>query len=371
VNDLFGGVYRGRRVLVTGHTGFKGSWLCLWLQQLGAQVFGYSLPPPTRPSHWELLGLGLHAADGDIRDLDRLRRFVADVRPEVVFHLAAQPLVRLSYEQPIDTFSTNVMGTLQLYEACRTVGGVRAIVSITTDKVYENREWAWAYREDDRLGGHDPYSASKACADLASASYRRSYWPPESYGQRHETLLCTARAGNVIGGGDWAHDRLVPDLMRAAARGDEAVLRNPGSTRPWEHVLEPLGGYLLLGQRLWQGGAELARAWNFGPAAEGVLTVEEVVRLLAREWPAVRYRIERPEQAPHEAGQLTLECSLARATLGWRPLWDGPAGFRRTAEWYRAHHEQAGAVLSRRQLDDYVEEARRQGLGWAGGGGRA
>jgi CDP-glucose 4,6-dehydratase len=367
---LFGGVYRGRRVLVTGHTGFKGSWLALWLQRLGAEVSGYSLPAPTRPSHWDLLGLRLREAQADIRDGERLARFVAEVQPEVVFHLAAQPLVRLSYQQPVETYATNVIGSLNLYEACRRAGGVRAIVSITTDKVYENREWAWAYREDDPLGGHDPYSASKACADIATTSYRRSYWPPERHGQDHQTLMCTARAGNVIGGGDWASDRLVPDLMRGAAMGEEAVLRNPGSTRPWEHVLEPLAGYLLLGQRLWQGRVELARSWNFGPAPEGVLTVEEVVRRLAQGWPAIRYRIERPEKAPHEAGQLLLECSLARAQLRWRPLWDGEACFQRTVEWYRAHHER-GELVSERQLADYVAEARRRELVWALGDGPA
>jgi CDP-glucose 4,6-dehydratase len=361
----FDGVYAGRRVLVTGHTGFKGSWLTLWLQQLGAEVYGYSLPPPTAPSHWELLDLDIHEARADIRDAERLRRFVAEARPEIVFHLAAQPLVRLSYEQPLETYATNVLGSLALYEACRSAGGVRAIVSITTDKVYENREWAWPYREDDALGGHDPYSASKACADLATTSYRRSYWPTERYGRDHSTLLCTARAGNVVGGGDWARDRLIPDLMRGAAAGEEAVLRNPKSTRPWQHVLEPLAGYLMLAQRLWQGRSELARAWNFGPTADGVMTVEEVVRRLGQAWPAVRYRVEPPAHAPHEAGQLTLECALARSVLGWRPLWDGGPCFERTVEWYREHQEH-GAIISQRQLSTYVAEARLGQALWTG-----
>ncbi|HXI60204.1 MAG TPA: CDP-glucose 4,6-dehydratase, partial [Polyangia bacterium] len=298
-------------------------------------------------------GLDLRSEMGDVRDSEHVGRFVAEVRPEIVFHLAAQPLVRLSYQQPMETYAVNVLGTLAVYEACRAAGGVRAIVSITTDKVYENREWPWGYRENDPLGGHDPYSASKACADLASISYRRSFWPIEAYGRSHETLLSTVRAGNVIGGGDWATDRLVPDLMRGAAAGVEAVLRNPGSTRPWQHVLEPLAGYLLLGQRLFQGRADCAQAFNFGPASEGLLTVEQVVVALREAWPAVRYRVERSPTAPHEAGLLGLDCALARSVLGWRPVWDGGPSFRHTAAWYRAHHEEK-QVLSRRQLAAFV-----------------
>jgi CDP-glucose 4,6-dehydratase len=359
----FGDVYRGRRVLLTGHTGFKGSWLALWLQELGAEVCGYALPPPTDPSHFALLELNMRSELGDIRDAEHVARYVAEVKPEIVFHLAAQPLVRRSYEQPVETFATNVIGSLHLYEACRAAGGVRAIVSITTDKVYENREWVWGYREDDPLGGHDPYSASKACADLATTSYRRSFWPPERHGRDHGTLLCTARAGNVIGGGDWAEDRLVPDLMRAAAAGREAVLRNPDSTRPWQHVLEPLAGYLLLGQRLWQGRAELACAWNFGPDADGVLTVAEVARALAAAWPALRHRVERPADAPHEAGLLTLDCARARALLCWRPIWDGAPGFAYTADWHRAHQER-GELISRMQLAQYVARAHELGAIW-------
>ena len=360
----FGGVYRGRRVLVTGHTGFKGSWLALWLQEMGAEVFGYALPPPTTPNHWELLGLDMRSEVGDIRHADRLRRFVAETKPEVVFHLAAQPLVRMAYQQPLETYSTNVLGSLGVYEACRAAGCVRALVSITTDKVYENREWAWGYREIDPMGGHDPYSASKACADLATTSYRRSFWPIEAYGKGHFTLLATARAGNVIGGGDWAKDRLVPDLIRGVVSGVETVLRNPGSTRPWEHVLEPLCGYLMLGQRLLQGDVTAAQAWNFGPASEGVLSVRAAVETLKRVWPALRYRVDAPRDAPHEARLLTLDCAFARANLGWRPIWDGAPSFERTADWYRAYAER-GEVITREQLADYVTRARELQLEWA------
>jgi len=291
-----------------------------------------------------------------------------EVKPQAVFHLAAQPLVRASYQLPIETFDTNVMGSLNVYEACRAAGSVRAIVSVTTDKVYENREWIWGYREDDALGGYDPYSASKACADLATASYRRSFWPTEEYGKSHNTLLCSVRAGNVVGGGDWAVDRLVPDLVRATAGGVEAVLRNPESTRPWQHVIDPLSGYLLIGQRLLQGAKDAARAWNLGPAAEGVLTTEEVVRHLQAQWPSIQYRVERPATAPHEAGLLMLDCSLIRALLRWRPVWDGAACFERTAEWYRAFQER-GEVLSRQQLAAYVRAAQELQLNWTQGQG--
>jgi CDP-glucose 4,6-dehydratase len=369
-DESFGGVYRGRRVLITGHTGFKGSWLALWLQRLGAEVFGYSLAPPTSTSHWDRLGLSIESKTGDVRDLGSLSAFVNESQPDIVFHLAAQPLVRRSYEVPVQTFGTNLMGTVNVLEACRLAKSMRAVVAITTDKVYENREWAWGYREDERLGGRDPYAASKVSADIAASSYAQSYWPPERFGEEHSTLLAIARAGNVIGGGDWALDRLVPDLMRGAAVGREAVIRNPRSTRPWEHVLEPLSGYLLLGQQLWTGRTDIARAWNFGPASEGVLSVECVVRELAKTWAAVRYRVERAADAPHEAGQLTLDSTLARTLLGWRPVWDGPACFRRTAAWYEAFYERS-VITSAEQLDDYVLDAQHLGLTWAGRSARA
>lgn len=368
--NSFEGIYRGRRVLVTGHTGFKGSWLALWLRRLGAEVFGYSLAPPTSPNHWDLLGLSTKSQVGDVCDFGSLLHFVKKSEPDIVFHLAAQPLVRLSYEVPVQTFGTNLMGTVNLLEACRATKSVRAIVAITTDKVYENREWAWGYREDERLGGRDPYAASKASADIAASSYAQSFWPPERFGETHSTLLAIARAGNVVGGGDWAVDRLVPDLMRGAAEGREAVIRNPRSTRPWEHVLEPLSGYLSLGQKLWAGQTAFARAWNFGPAGEGILSVQDVVHELAKAWRGVRYRVERPAKAPHEAGQLTLDSTLARTLLGWRSIWDGPACFHRTAAWYEAFYERSD-LLSSQQLDDYVRDAQRLGLKWAGQKARA
>jgi len=288
MRDLFGGIYDGRRVLVTGHTGFKGSWLALWLSQMGAEVAGYSLATGTEPAHWNLLGLSVRETIADIRDATALEEVVAGFRPEIVFHLAAQPLVRESYRIPAETYAVNVVGSMNVYEACRKAGSVRAVVSITTDKVYKNREWEWGYRENDPLGGFDPYSASKACAEIATESFRDSFWPVAAFGRAHRTLMATARAGNVVGGGDWAADRLVPDLMRAAASKGAATIRNPDSTRPWQHVLEPLSGYLLLGRRLLEGRTEFAEGWNLGPSDDGVVKVRTVVERMEKAWAAVR-----------------------------------------------------------------------------------
>lgn len=356
VRDLFGGIYRDRRVLVTGHTGFKGSWLSLWLSELGAEVAGYSLAPAAGPDHWSALGLAMRSVEGDILDAALLERAVADFQPEIVFHLAAQPLVRESYRIPALTFATNVTGSVNVYEACRKAGSVRAVVGITTDKVYRNREWEWGYRENDPYGGHDPYSASKACAEIATDSYRDSFWPNAKYGTAHRTLLATARAGNVVGGGDWAADRLVPDFVRAASRGEALTVRNPDSTRPWQHVLEPLGAYLLLGSRLFQGDVSCAEGWNVGPENEGVVPVSKVVERLQAAWPDVRARWQPDPDAPHEANLLKLDISKIRTRLGWRPVWDSATTFARTAEWYRWYHE-TGEPRSREQLREYAQAA--------------
>lgn len=367
MENLFSGVYKNRRVLITGHTGFKGSWLALWLKEMGAELMGYSLEAPSQPSHWQLLNLDMKSEIGDIRDAEHLRKVFQAFQPEMVFHLAAQPIVRESYRIPIETYETNVIGSLKVYEACRSVETVRAVVSITTDKVYENCEWPWGYRENDSLGGHDPYSASKACADIATTSWIRSFWPVDQFGKSHQTLMAIARAGNVVGGGDWAADRLIPDLVRGVATNQETVIRNPNATRPWEHVLEPLSGYLLLGQRLLQGDTTCARSWNFGPAAEGVLSVAEVVKFMASVWPAFRYRIEAPREAPHEANLLTLDCSLARSVLKWRPVWDGAPCFQETAHWYKAYQE-TKSLQSKMQLKAYTHKASELGLLWANRG---
>ena len=306
---LFGDLYRGRRVLLTGHTGFKGSWLALWLDQLGANLAGVALPPNTLPNHWDLLGLGVSDHRLDIRDAQTLSRAVGDFQPEIVFHLAAQPLVRRSYRDPAETWSTNVMGTVNLLEACRQTKSVRAIIVVTSDKCYENQEWEQGYRENDRLGGYDPYSASKAATELVAASYRKAFF--------HETnvpLLATARAGNVIGGGDWCEDRLVPDLVRAITNKTSLEIRSPDSTRPWQHVLESLSGYLVLGQKLLEGHHKCADAWNFGPERDGNRTVADVLTRLSAHWPELAWHVTGQIQ-PHEAKLLCLDSSKAREEL--------------------------------------------------------
>lgn len=355
---MFDGVYSGCRVLVTGHTGFKGSWLALWLQQLGAQVAGLALPADSSPSHWELLGLDVEGRTVDIRDAEAVRSAVAGFRPEIVFHLAAQALVRPSYEDPLATWATNVMGTAHVLEACRHAADVRAIVVATSDKCYANREWHWAYRESDPLGGHDPYSASKAGAEMVVASYRQSFFAPAG-----RPLLASARAGNVIGGGDWAQDRLVPDAARAAAGGSTLQVRNPQATRPWQHVLEPLSGYLALGQKLLQEDRAAADAWNFGPGPEGNVSVDTLLDTLRADWPELRWRAA-GSAGPHEAGLLHLDSARARAGLQWRPVWSLPQAAAATAGWYRAWLSRR-ELHSREQLDAYVSAAAAAGLPWA------
>lgn len=348
--------WRGRRVFLTGHTGFKGGWLSLWLQSLGAEVHGYSLAPPTAPSLFELAGVGQGMASdrsGDLRDQAALQAAVAAVRPEIVLHLAAQALVREGYRDPVGTYATNVMGTLHLLEAVRQTGGVRAVLVVTTDKVYRNREWLWAYREDEALGGHDPYSSSKACSDLLSESFAASYFPPEGHG-RHGCALATARAGNVIGGGDFAPDRLLPDVLAAWSRGEAVVLRHPGAVRPWQHVLEPLAGYLRLAQRLVEQPGPV-RAWNFGPDEADMRPVAEVLERCAALWPgAPGYRVEASEF--HEAGLLKLDSSRARHELGWRPRWSLEEALRRSLDWHQAwRHGEAMREFCLVQLAAYQE----------------
>lgn len=355
---LFGDIYRGKRVLLTGHTGFKGSWLALWLHELGAEVIGISLSPITTPNHWDLLALPIDDRRLDIRNAQALMQAMKEVEPEIVFHLAAQPLVRRSYRDPLETWSTNVMGTANVMEACRKTPSVRAIVVITSDKCYENREWPWGYRENDRLGGHDPYSASKAGAELVAASYRNAFFSKEA-----APLLATARAGNVVGGGDWSEDRLIPDLIRALENKQSLEIRAPQATRPWQHVLESLSGYLLLGQKLLIGDKTFADAWNFGPEPEGNCTVAEVLGKLSRYWQNLCWHVtEKPQ--PHEAKLLYLDSAKARSQLHWQPVWAIDVTLAKTAEWYRAWLE-SGQIISRQQLAHYVATAAQAGLEWA------
>ena len=329
------GAWRGRRVLVTGHTGFKGGWLALWLADMGAKVTGFALPPPTDPSLFDLARVGDLVAhvEGDVRQLDPLVEVVARCRPEVIFHLAAQPLVRRSYVEPVETYATNVMGTVHLLEAARRFGAVPAIVCITTDKCYDNREWVWPYRETDPMGGHDPYSSSKGAAELAIAAYRRSYFYPLRVGE-HGTGLASVRAGNVIGGGDYAADRLVPDLIRAIEAGAAPLIRAPDAVRPWQHVLEAIGGYILIAERLLAGEAAFADAWNFGPADADARPVGWIVERLLDLYGRPGWQPDGGAQ-PHEAATLRLDISKVRAALGWTPALDLGTALTMVAAWHK------------------------------------
>jgi CDP-glucose 4,6-dehydratase len=362
MNQLFGGIYKGKTVLVTGHTGFKGSWLVYWLHQMGAHVVGYSLPAPTDPNHIELLQIDITSIIGDIRDLDKLNETFATYQPDIVFHLAAQPLVRLSYENPIETYETNVIGTLKIFEACR-ANGVKAIVNITSDKAYENHEWVWGYRENDPMGGYDPYSSSKGCADLLANSYRSSYFNPMEYKKSHNTLLASCRAGNVIGGGDWARDRLMSDIMLSVSQGKKVSIRNPNATRPWQHVLEPLSGYLAIGQKLLEEKVKFGEAWNFGPSDEGSISVEEVVNHVKKHWDKIDYEIHSNPHQLHEANLLKLDCSKAHIYLHWKDVWDSETTFEKTVKWYKDFYEN-NIVTTENDLSDYIFDAKNKKLAW-------
>ena len=362
IKDIFNGGYFGRRVFITGHTGFKGSWLALWLVKMGAIVKGYSLAPQTDPNHWELLDLVMDSVYGDIRDSKNLETEIRDFQPEIVFHLAAQAIVRYSYEYPVETYETNVLGTLKLFEACRKVNSVRAIINITSDKCYDNREWVYGYREIDAMGGYDPYSSSKGCSELLTSSYRKSYWNIDKYEVEHNVLLASCRAGNAIGGGDWAQDRLIPDLVKAASGGDEVIIRNPDATRPWQHVLDPLSGYLLVGQKLLEHKKAYAKAWNFGPSDEWCLCVKDVIRAMQENMPEINVSFSNISTL-HEAISLKLDCSQAHNDLKWRPVWINDKIFGETAKWYKDFIT-SGAIHSSEQIDEYVADARGQRIVW-------
>jgi len=345
--------WNGRRVLVTGHTGFKGSWLVTWLKRLGACVSGYSLEPETNPSLFTELekDLDMDSMIGDIRDFDKFSRSLRVANPEIIFHMAAQPLVRDSYVKPLETFQTNIIGTANLLEVSRYLPNLKAVVVITTDKVYENEEWVWAYRENDPLGGHDPYSSSKACTEIVTSAMRRSF-----FHSAKSPGIATVRAGNVIGGGDWARDRIVPDVVRAFQNAEVVRLRNPNAIRPWQHVLEPLGGYLLLAQKICQGERETyCSSWNFGPDPHNAVPVEKLMTLLASHWPGVRWEVD-PGLHPHEAFYLKLESSKAKQLLDWHPKWGIEKTIQMIVDWYRAYYKkEAGAyALCLSQINEYM-----------------
>lgn len=329
--------WQGKRVFITGHTGFKGGWLSLWLQEMGAIVKGYSLSAPTTPSLFEeaKVWAGMNTEEGDIRDFAHLRQSMYEFKPEIVFHMAAQPLVRLSYHQPMETYSTNVMGTVYLLEAVKQIGGVKAVVNITSDKCYENREWVWGYREDEPMGGYDPYSNSKGCAELVASAYRQSFFNKEKYTQ-HGCALASVRAGNVIGGGDWAEDRLIPDMLKAFSQGQSVEIRSPHAIRPWQHVLEPLSGYIAIAEKLYIDGPDYAEGWNFGPKDEDAKPVEWIVNRLSEYWGnGAQWHLSAGEH-PHEAHYLKLDCSKAKMRLNWQPVWDLDTTLEKIVAWQKA-----------------------------------
>ena len=350
--------YRGKRVLVTGHTGFKGSWLCIFLKELGAEVIGYGLDPAGEKDNFVLAGLERKVVDirGDIRDPEHLAKVFCEYRPEMVFHLAAQPLVRYSYEKPVETYMTNVMGTIHVMEAFRHCESARVGVFITTDKCYENKEQLWGYRETDPMGGYDPYSSSKGACELAISSWRRSFMNPENFTE-HGKAIASARAGNVIGGGDWAKDRIIPDCIRALEAGHRIPIRNPKAVRPWQHVLEPLRGYLMLGKALWEDPVRYAEGWNFGPEYSSVLTVDEVVKRLIREYGRGEVEYLKQDHAPHEANLLMLDITKAYRELCWKPVLNIDQCMHLVADWYRRYAEEDVYNLCCEQLSSYCQRS--------------
>lgn len=358
MESLFNHIYKGKRVFLTGHTGFKGSWLALCLKLLGAEVYGYALEPSTKPNMYSYVAASVSGQSlADIRDYKTLQDKMEAFAPDFIFHLAAQPLVRQSYFDPRTTYETNVMGTLNVLEAARKTDSVKVIINVTSDKCYENQEWIYGYRETDPMGGYDPYSSSKGAAELLTASYRRSYFNPDEYGRTHNKALASVRAGNVIGGGDWSADRLIPDCVKKLAESDDIEIRSPYSIRPWQHVLEPLFGYMLLGAKMLDFPTVYSSGWNFGPGDDGILTVEEVVKKVISCWGTGNYYVNEPENKLHEANLLKLDISKAKSFLGWTPSYAPDRAIAETVSWYR--HFYAGspdiAEFTVTQIKSYVE----------------
>lgn len=354
--DIFDNFYKGKRVLVTGHTGFKGSWLSIWLNELGAEVIGVGLDPYTERDNFVLSGIGSRIkADirADIRDGKRMKEIFSEYKPEIVFHLAAQPLVRLSYEIPVETYQTNVMGTINILEAIRATDSVKVGVMITTDKCYENKEQIWGYRENEPMGGYDPYSSSKGAAEIAISSWRRSFFNPKDY-ERHGKSIASVRAGNVIGGGDWAMDRIIPDCIRALETGKPIDIRSPKAIRPWQHVLEPLSGYMLLAKKMWEAPTEYCEGWNFGPRAESISTVWDVATKVIENYGSGSLRDLSDPNALHEAKLLMLDISKAKFRLGWEPRMNIDQTVKLTADWYKRYKIEPVQQLCIKQIEEYI-----------------
>lgn len=345
--------WSGKKVLVTGHTGFKGSWLCLWLQRLGAEVIGYAIDAPTEPNLFKVARVEerMTSIIGDVRNKERLISVIKTSKPEIIFHLAAQPLVRKSYANPVETFETNVMGTVNLLEAIRVSEGVKVVVNITSDKCYDNKEWSWGYRETDPMGGYDPYSGSKGCSEIITNSFRQSYFKEKN------VHLASARAGNVVGGGDWAEDRLVPDIIKALINNESPAIRNPIAIRPWQHVLEPLNGYMMLAEAMWQHGGKYSEAWNFGPEDDHIITVGELTNRLAKLWGKKLDIIQDNNKQPHEATLLKLDCSKTKLMLGWYPKLNLEDTLMWTIDWYKEFASKSGNIeeITSRQIESYMK----------------
>ncbi len=363
-NPLFNKIYNNKKVLITGHTGFKGSWLSLWLNKLGAHVTGYALAPHTQPNHFNILNTEINSIIEDLSSYETLEKTIAKSNPEIIFHLAAQPYVIESYHNPLNTYQTNVMGTLNVLEAARKNSNVKAIVLITTDKVYQNTEKKTGYTEDERLGGYDPYSSSKACCELLINSYRDSFLNIKNYNSEHNTLIASARAGNVIGGGDWGNNRLIPDIVKNAACNNITTLRNPTAVRPWQHVLESLSGYLLLGQKLLEENTNFSGAWNFGPNYNKEIAVKELAEILKTQWDKVKFKeTNNSTNKYHETQILKLNSSKSINKLNWTPLWDGKKAIEQTIKWYKDFYDSKN-IISQQQLDEYIKEGINKKVIW-------
>lgn len=359
MNQIFEGFYKNKKVLITGHTGFKGSWLCLLLNELGADVYGYALPPKTTPNLFSEAHINkiITSYLGDIRDFEKLEGVLHQIQPDIIIHMAAQALVIESYKNPRETFEINIMGTVNLLDAARTTKSVKAIINVTTDKCYENKEWYWSYRENEPMGGYDPYSNSKGCSELVTSSYRNSYFNLNKYAD-HGVAVASARAGNVIGGGDWSDDRLIPDFIRAITNGQNVKIRSPYATRPWQHVLEPLSGYLTLAVKLFSQGPKYAEAWNFGPNEDDAQNVEWITKTICKLWgDGASYSID-TNSHPHEANYLKLDCSKAKAELGWVPKWNIERALSSIVNWNKAYldNEDISDVMAQ-QIKDYFQQS--------------
>ena len=356
---MFGSVFKNKTVLVTGHTGFKGSWLCVWLKELGANIVGYALEPYTEKDNFVVSGLEDRITNitGDIRDFQKLSKVFEEYQPEFVFHLAAQPIVRESYISPKETYDINIGGTVNVLECCHLTDSVRIVINVTSDKCYENKEWVWGYRESDPMGGYDPYSSSKGCSELITAAYRNSFFNPIEF-EKHGKSLSSVRAGNVIGGGDWQKDRIIPDCIRALENDKPIEIRSPRATRPWQHVLEPLSGYLLLATKMFQQPQEYCGAWNFGPNQDSIITVGEIVDMIVAEWGSGSWIDKSDKSEPHEANLLSLDISKAKTYLKWSTVWNSEATIEKTVEWYKEYIRVDPYQICVKQISEYMNHAR-------------